>query len=85
MPYEQRSNMIISTECMEPRRGVRVNAESVISLVEFIPELDYDEEVFAANVVNVKKRLHIEGFCYASIVAYSDFSVVFWKRDLCTE
>lgn len=73
IPYLQFNSDEVTEACTRPKKGLVVNPSSIHSLVEYIPEFGYDEAVLQRNVLNIKKRLYAQGFCYASIVVYNDF------------
>ena len=51
---------------------VGVGENSVISIVEFIPEVAYDHAILKQNILNMKRELVLGGPIYSAISVYDD-------------
>lgn len=51
---------------------IGIGDNSVVSLVEFIPEDGYDKDTLQANIINMKRELATGGPIYTAITVYDD-------------
>lgn len=74
VPFKQKSGGIVQTDCKElVGYKVGIAKDSVRTLVEFIEEKNYDENILRQNVLNMKRELANEGPFYCAMTVYDDF------------
>ncbi len=73
-PYSQANGGWVSSACPKQLNGAKVGVQpnSVHSLVEFIPEENYDSNILAQNIQNMKAELLVGGPFYCAITVYDD-------------
>lgn len=73
-PYREYSGGYVNGTCRKNVKGnkVKVDSGSVASIVEFIPEEKYDEEILKQNILNMKKTLIEKGPFYCAMTVYDD-------------
>jgi hypothetical protein len=72
IPYKATSGSISDIGKCTAGGIVGVGENSVISIVEFIPEVGYDSTVLKQNILNMKRELVSGGPMYAAISVYDD-------------
>lgn len=74
MPYIASNGGYVDTKCKKSKRDplIRVKNGSVHSLVEFIPEEDYDEKILKRNILNMKRALVESGPFFCALSVYDD-------------
>lgn len=73
IPYNQQTSVSITDTCPQSLSGIGIEENSVVSLVEFIPEHDYDNSILHENIKNMKLELLYNGPFYCAMTVYSDF------------
>jgi C1A family cysteine protease len=74
MPYKQQSGGYVTSKCPSDLQGpeVYVIKDSVRSIVEFIPEENYDKVILNKNILNMKRTLTDFGPFFAAMTVYDD-------------
>ena len=72
-PYEQEKSLTITTQCPANKEGVKIKNNSIVSIVKFIKENNYDKNVLEENIKNMKQELFSQGPFYSAITIYDDF------------
>lgn len=73
--YRQRDGGDVKGKCiLKSPQGVKVSIlpDSVVSIVEFIPEINYDKSILLKNIENMKRVLHSSGPFYCAMAVYDD-------------
>jgi hypothetical protein len=75
-PYKQGKGGEVTKKCPtfeDEGYQVGIVFDSVFSIVEFIPETDYDEKILESNILNMKLELYEGGPFYCAMTVYDDF------------
>jgi len=76
LPYKQGKGGEATVPCSISKSGgykIGVARDSVVSIVEFIPEINYDLDVLKRNIINMKLTLYESGPFYCAMSVYDDF------------
>jgi hypothetical protein len=74
LPYKQQKSLHVSTACKTAKGdAVKVNKDSIKSIVEFIPEKGYSKDILQRNINSMKRELVEGGVFYCAMTVYEDF------------
>jgi hypothetical protein len=72
--YKQNTDTTVFTQCPTDLKGfVGIKSGSIVSIVSYIPEHNYDKNILEQNIHNMKRELYEYGPFYTIITVYDDF------------
>jgi hypothetical protein len=72
-PFKQGSGGELTGKCEFTQSTLFVKSSSVVSIVEFIPEEQFDVSILKQNILNMKRCLFESGPFYCAMTVYDDF------------
>ena len=73
IPYTQGDGGYVNTSCARKDGVVGIENGSVKSIVQFIPEKNYDKSIMEQNIINMKRELIEYGPFLCAMTVYDDF------------
>lgn len=71
-PFKNSNGGYVSGMCIKNKNGISVGIAKVYSIVHFIEESSYDENILNENILNMKRELFEGGPIYCALAVYDD-------------